>query len=443
MAVFDYGAVFLMAVTIIVFMIPVFIVFPPVPVDPSDALRQTHSKLGRSQRESNLRSQYDAKHQPQEGKTPKINSLHIYPIKSCRGIELDKAKILPTGLEHDRLYMFAQFKPRSQSAITESGGQAGSNYVWEFLTLRQLPRLANVKVNIWLPDASKKSRLLGSPEGAFVSVRFPWQDSGLLGLVQLVVAKFSRGLSAVAEKEFILPLEFPSKQEINERGYEFANVKIWVNVSHALNMSKELPTELATYLGVKNPLGIFRSDPLSRRKVFPSAPRNDVSRHGTEIDFQDAFPVHLLNLPSIRALELEIQKDKTIDRLDARRFRGNIVVSGFKRYDEDDWKSVAFRHPGRSGIMSTFDVSCRTVRCKLPNVDPATGIRHHLEPDRTLRNCRDIDDGAPKMGCLGMQLCPKLLKSGPPELSDSILEVGMEVDVLERGPHFYIKQNAR
>ncbi|KJK80268.1 hypothetical protein H634G_04507 [Metarhizium anisopliae BRIP 53293] len=415
---FDYGAIFLMVVTIIVFLVPILILFPPVPVDHSDALRQTHSKLGRPQRESHLRSQYDARHKPQAGKTPKIESLYIYPIKSCRGIELDRAKVLPTGLEHDRLYTFAQLKPKSTSAVTEP-------------------------VDIWLPDAGKKSRLLGSLQGGFVAVRFPWQERGFLGLVQLLVAKLSRGWSAVPEKEFILPLEFPSKQEIDARGYKFANVKVWVDAPYALDMSNELPAELATYLGVKHSLGIFRSDPSARRKVFRTAPRNEMSGHEAEIDFHDAFPVHLLNLTSIRALESKIQKDRFIDRIDVRRFRGNIIVSCLKEYDEDDWKSVKFKHPGRSETVSRFDVSCRTVRCKLPNVDPATGIRHIVEPDRALRKYRDIDAGAPKMGCLGMQLLPTFPTSSNLEQMESVLEVGMEVDVLERGSHLYVKQSAR
>ncbi|MSQ92367.1 MAG: MOSC domain-containing protein, partial [Gammaproteobacteria bacterium] len=29
----------------------------------------------------------------------RIASLHIYPVKSCRGIDLAKARLTPTGLE--------------------------------------------------------------------------------------------------------------------------------------------------------------------------------------------------------------------------------------------------------------------------------------------------------------------------------------------------------
>lgn len=73
-------------------------------------------------------------------------------------------------------------------------------------------------------------------------------------------------------------------------------------------------------------------------------------------------------------------------------------------------------------------------RCKLPNVNPDTGIRHNVEPDRTLRANREIDEGAPKKGCLGMQVTPLFDK---PESTESYLAVGMSIEVLQRGQHFF------
>ena len=39
-------------------------------------------------------------------------------------------------------------------------------------------------------------------------------------------------------------------------------------------------------------------------------------------------------------------------------------------------------------------------------MDPDTGIRHAVEPDKTLRATRAIDAGAPGGGCLGMMMVP-------------------------------------
>jgi hypothetical protein len=76
----------------------------------------------------------------------------------------------------------------------------------------------------------------------------------------------------------------------------------------------------------------------------------------------------------------------------------------------------------------------------MPNVDPLTGFRHRVEPDKSLRKFRDIDDGAPKHGCMGMQLCPLFEKTGRPDSLESWVEVGMSLEVLERGSHLYIEQ---
>ena len=46
------------------------------------------------------------------------------------------------------------------------------------------------------------------------------------------------------------------------------------------------------------------------------------------------------------------------------------------------------------------------------------------------------------MGCLGMQLCPLFedAESAGPEDLRSWIEVGMEVEVVQRGHHKYVKQ---
>lgn len=78
--------------------------------------------------------------------------------------------------------------------------------------------------------------------------------------------------------------------------------------------------------------------------------------------------------------------------------------------------------------------------CKLPNVDPDNGYRHPVEPDRSLRKHREVDEGAKLMGCMGMQLTPLFSKTDSPEDLESWVEVGMSVGVLERGHHVYIRQ---
>lgn len=94
----------------------------------------------------------------------------------------------------------------------------------------------------------------------------------------------------------------------------------------------------------------------------------------------------------------------------------------------------------------------------MPNVDSVTGHRHPREPDRSLRALRNVDEGAPLHGCLGMQLTPLFevdeargslpdkARSGllgdddPDDGRSSWVAVGMRVEVEERGKHVYINQ---
>ncbi|KAJ4324276.1 hypothetical protein N0V84_003979 [Fusarium piperis] len=427
----DAVSLVLLAVTLVAFLIPIFILFPPVPVDRSDVLSQTHSRVGVAPGGSNLRRQFSEEHRAREGRPPRVQGLYIYPVKSCRGIELERSRVLPTGLEHDRLYTFAYLKPPRAGKETSS--------FWEFATLRQLPLLANVKVDLWVPDPDKASRQLGKVDGAFLVVRFPWMDGGLRGLMQLASAKISHGFQAVPEKEFMLPISFPDMEEIKARGYSFADVKIWNEVTTALNMDKELPAELARYLGAKHQLGIFRMDPSRQREVFRCAQPKEALGYQPVVDFHDAYPLHMLSLSSMQALDKNVVKDDAMKQLDARRFRANIIIAGNEEYDEDSWKVIHLKHATTSQECH-FDVACRTVRCKLPNVDPDTGIRHKAEPDRALRKFRDIDEGAPKMGCMGMQMCPMFPGAARSEQFESFIEVGMDIDVVQRGHHVYICQ---
>jgi hypothetical protein len=120
-------------------------------------------------------------------------------------------------------------------------------------------------------------------------VRFPWQERGLLrGLLGLAAAKLARGWRAQPEKEFVLPVAFPSEEEIAARGYVREEVTVWKDTVPALNMRVEVPPELALYLGVSNSLGLFRVDPGRLREVYRCAPSRAEAGYQPVTGFQDA-----------------------------------------------------------------------------------------------------------------------------------------------------------
>ncbi|KAI8633345.1 MOSC domain-containing protein [Xylariaceae sp. FL1651] len=452
----DFSALFLLFVTICAFMIPVVVILPPIPVRKSDALLQTHSVAGVKKARSNLNKQYASDHAPREGQPATIQSLLIYPVKSCRGVEVTRSRVLPQGLEFDRLFTFAQLKSPFPVSV-DSTDEEKSQHRWEFITQRQYARLATVKVDLWLPDEMKLRKQSMRTREAFLILRYPWKDEGWRGLLSVITAKLGGGKAAQPEKEIMLPIDFPSVAEIKEKGYTFEDVRIWKETVTALNMSTEVPEELRLYLGVSNKLGLFRINPAALREVYRCAPRKEEAGYQPVTGFQDAFPLHMMNLNSVQQFSKEVPKDDELKQLDVRRFRANIILSGAPAFDEETWKKARFR-PGKSGLYNdtVFHVSSRTVRCKLPNVDPETGIRHPREPDHSLRTRRNVDEGAPRMGCLGMQLTPLFdeknayePRSGSGLLGDDSndedrlsawVAVGMTVDVEERGEHRYIPQ---
>ncbi|OAA61478.1 MOSC domain containing protein [Cordyceps fumosorosea ARSEF 2679] len=255
----DVSSVFLFLVTFAVFSLPVLIIFPPIPVERSDALGQTHSKIGLpAARDGRPRDRCPPPLSPQATDDDDDSSpappRFIHPLTSCRGIELPDATELPGG-NLDRVFCLAQRKTTA------------SDSDWEALAP---PRMADLQVDLWLPDPAKRSRQLGpmsAADDAFLVVRFPWRDPGL---VRAAAAKLSRGsLSAAPEREFMLPLSLPSERERAARGYTRCGPVTLADgelVSAALDMGAELPAELAAYLGVEpGQLSLLRLDPERRR----------------------------------------------------------------------------------------------------------------------------------------------------------------------------------
>ncbi|KFY46802.1 hypothetical protein V494_00320 [Pseudogymnoascus sp. VKM F-4513 (FW-928)] len=352
-----------------------------------------------------------------------VQSMWIYPVKSCRGVELDHADIIITGMKYDRQFTFAQLKSPAPDAETPEKKQTART--WEFITQRKFPRLATVKVEVWVPDRTSKSYDSSGDYvdgGGAVVIRFPYQQPGWRGKLQKLSATLG---GTVPEKQFRVPFD-PTPSQVQKSGYKYENVIIWKDTVNALNLEVDVPKEIQEYLGVSNKLSLLRVDNSALREVYRCAPKAEELGYQPVTGFQDAYPLHILNLASVRDLEGKLPKAKGMPTLSAKRFRANIIVTGPEPYQEDTWKRV------RIGSYE-FDISCRTARCKLPNTDPVSGEVHASEPDRTLRRLRNVDSGAGKyVGCLGMQVVP--IKK------ESVIDVGDEVVPLEYGEHVYINQ---
>jgi uncharacterized protein YcbX len=359
---------------------------------------------------SNLRDEYDDEKASKEIGTAqwKVKGLFIYPIKSCAPVELDSANIEGAGMRYDRIFAFAEFlHPQTRLDASEEEKRPR----WTFRTQRDqnYQKLALVRPEIWIPNDSSVSH-------GWLVVKYPNEARGALAWLDRLAMRL--GLAG-PDMIFQVPLSAPKNHT-----YPRENVVIWRNEMKWINYGTHLPHDFKVFIGTDKPLTLFGVDPDEPRNVYRCAPREDELGYQANTGFADAYPLHLLNNASVRDVAARVRQE--IPKFSSRRYRANILITGPKAYDEDDWKKV------RIGQHMLY-CSCHTVRCRLPNVDPDTGIKHEIEPDKTLKSYRCIDDGDAKNACLGLQLVPS-------KESGIILKVGDSVEVLERGEHLYLKQ---
>lgn len=359
---------------------------------------------------SSLSNEYDDEKNSAEVRVGKwkIKGLFIYPIKSCAPVEMDSAHVDATGMRYDRQFAFAEFlQPQTRLDASEEENRAR----WTFRTQRdpKYQKLALVRPEVWIPNEPS------IPHGWLV-VRYPNELRGVLAWLDRLV--LSMGLIGT-ENTFKVPLSPPKG-----RKYPRENVAIWRNTMKWINYGAHVPHDFKVFIGTDKPFTLFGVDPEEPRNVYRCAPREEELKYQANTGFADAYPLHLLNNASVRDVAARVWED--IPKFSSLRYRSNILITGPKAFDEDDWKKI------RVGEHMLYCV-CHTVRCRLPNVDPETGIKHDVEPDRTLKSYRCIDDGDPKNACLGLQLVPS-------KETGIVLTVGDTVEVLERGEHFYLKQ---
>jgi len=249
--------------------------------------------------ESNLLNEFDKKFS--EGRPPsteetsaewwRLKSLWIYPVKSCRGVELNRGTVIATGMEYDRQFTFAQLKSPFPTSANIPGKEKAA-HKWEFITQRQYPLLAKVRTEMWVPDQSVDTYTPHAEDvesGGVIILSFPYQEAGWRG----TVAKWGAAVKGtVPEKHFRVPFD-PSPVQIEKAGYSFENMTIWKDTVSALNLEIEIPEELRYYLGISNKLGLFRVDNSKLREVHRNAPKADQLGYQPVTGFQDAVRFQL------------------------------------------------------------------------------------------------------------------------------------------------------
>lgn len=340
------------------------------------------------------------------GKTSKwrVKNLWIYPVKSCRGIDLPEATVSGIGLQYDRQFSFARYQKSSKPNEPDV-------FKWTFITQRSIPKMATIRTEVWVPD----------PAAPLYSPNHPHVQSS--GVLRIIFPDEKTG----KDRHMDVPFE-PTETYINSEALKTADMTIWKDNPNALIMasterSHPWMNELQSYLQITTPIALFRTTDPNARRLYRCAPRIEELGYQPSVCFQDAYPLHILNVASVRDIARRFEGGE--QTLSAANFRPNIVIEGGDAYAEDSWKYIKIG-------PAEYYVSCRTVRCLLPNVNPITGTRRD-EPNKTLKKYRKIDEGDPTNACLGMQLVPATSDKRK-------IQVGDEITVSATGEHRYIKQ---
>ncbi|KXT01609.1 hypothetical protein AC578_8019 [Pseudocercospora eumusae] len=334
----------------------------------------------------------------EDDRAASVEALFVYPLKSCKGIEVPIARVGKTGFKFDRLFSFAERKDGR----------------WGIITQREYPKLALIETELWLSECNED--LSPSPpidrvrdvraNGGFLLVRFAFEDTVTTLRVPLC----------------------PTLERAAAKKYRPENLSVWLDTPKAIDVTSEIRSSevemLRRFLGMKHSLGLFRMDESNLRTITRSLPKDLPDEH-FEVGLADAFPVHLINIASVRELDMSMESQIETEALDVGRFRANIIVSA-PAYEEDSWKRVRIGN-------TIYHAACRTARCPLANVDQDTGVMARHEPLRTLKRTRVVDEGAKPHAVLGLSMIPL------GRLGKASVCVGDQVEVMEMGEHFYEK----
>lgn len=242
-----------------------------------------------------------------------LSGLHIYPVKSLRGLTVNSAEVDALGLVGDRRFL-----------LVDPQGQ--------FLTQRALPRMAQIETALTAHDL-----VLRAPHGGSCSVPLVAPTSA-----PLVKVRVWRSEGLLAE----------------DCGVEVA---VW------LSQFLRTPCSLVR-IGEK-----FRR-PVLERRPYSSAPPDAPTIEGRVISsdlftFADGFPFLAVSEGSFANLNDHLvahgEEPVPLDR-----FRMNLVIAGNDAFAEDGWSRV------RIGSL-TFRSGGPCARCVITTTDQFTGERGH------------------------------------------------------------------
>jgi uncharacterized protein YcbX len=235
---------------------------------------------------------------------PRLASIHIYPLKAGRAVDLSEAAVEPWGLAGDRRWL-----------VVDDAGR--------FLSQREEPALAGVIAAY--PAAGTDQVPAGRPQPTDAIT-----------------------LSAAGHP----PLKV--RMPCGDDGTEMVPVAVWESRVRAAAAGREADDWLGRLLDRDVRL-VYLDDP-ARREVD-----QDYGNPGDRVSFADGYPLLLTSAGSLEALGDWLAEDGH-PPVPMNRFRPNVVVAGACAWAEDGWRririgAVTFRVAKPCGrcVVTTID----------------------------------------------------------------------------------------
>jgi len=265
-------------------------------------------------------------------RTPTVSGLFVYPVKSLRAVEIERAENDDYGFVQDRRIMLVC---PSSSSEYES---LRDDHTHRFLTQRQCPQLATVAARYLSP-----SILVISCEKRSITVNI----------------------------------------QINAYRQTVYCARLWENIVKVVDLGEEAALFFQDIVG-NNFQGVrltkicsdLRTDdrylPPEARTMWGTAPK---------VALTDGFPILIACAASLEEVNKRL-KEKGKDSIPMSRFRPNIVIHNTKPFEEDNWKTLQI-----GGLILHVLKGCP--RCKQSCTDQKTG-KVSNEPLSTLADFRAV-----------------------------------------------------
>ncbi|GAM85783.1 hypothetical protein ANO11243_037910 [Dothideomycetidae sp. 11243] len=282
-----------------------------------------------------------------------VVKLRIYPIKSCRGIEVEEAKLKSTGLDLDRHWMFVD---------------AADN---KFLTIRSDSNMTLIDTALDVQQDQLTVSVKGTDDRVTISAH-------------------------------------PTKEWLKDNT-KLEQVEIWGAKTDGWSYPETINSTFSRHFG--KPVKLIYKGPTSR----PASGSGSEEMYGKDVPhmFADMMSVQIASESSLADLNRRLKERKYDgEQLTIERFRPNIVIKGNEPWEEDRWKRVQITtvdHENEFLWRVSLDVVCRCARCQVPNVNPVTADKHPHEPWDTMMKFRRVDKGsvAKWKPCFGMLCLPQ------------------------------------